>query len=384
MPRFNRFLMMASTALILGSFPERAVAAPTISGVSGTVGSGGTITISGAGFGAKPTANPVIWDNFENGTVGASVAGRTPVIGAQLSTYSSAGIPPRIVDNVNRPGSSRSVLHDFESAGQYNCSFNIQRSSWETIYFSVWWRPSRTSSVWSRNIKPFQMFGTGSTDLPIAQTGFGNPSVSDGAWRSAVMDNSPTFNHTIYSAPNLASLNDVWSRLECWMIQSSPGVANGHFECTYHVDGVYSPTTRILHQNITTRSGANVWDQILIGDYQARDSGYSGRAYTDDLYVDTTQARVELCSGETWAARGRCELQIATGWSQSSITATVASGALVASTNAYLFVVAADGTTNSNGYPVVISQGSTGQGQQQPQQPPPPPTGVERDDISTP
>ena len=48
---------------------------PSISGVSGTVFNGSSITISGSAFGTVPQAAPLVWDNFENGTNGVALKG---------------------------------------------------------------------------------------------------------------------------------------------------------------------------------------------------------------------------------------------------------------------------------------------------------------------
>ena len=42
--------------------------AQTVSGVSGTVQHGATITISGSSFGTKPTAAPLVYDDIEGGS----------------------------------------------------------------------------------------------------------------------------------------------------------------------------------------------------------------------------------------------------------------------------------------------------------------------------
>ena len=60
---------LAAGILLCGVAPL-ALGAPAISGVSGTLSSGQTVTISGSGFGTKPQAAPLLWDDFEQGTAG--------------------------------------------------------------------------------------------------------------------------------------------------------------------------------------------------------------------------------------------------------------------------------------------------------------------------
>ena len=57
------------------------MAAPTVSGVSGTLSSGQTVTVRGSGFGSKSQPAPVLWDNFEGGSSGNQIQGANATIG---------------------------------------------------------------------------------------------------------------------------------------------------------------------------------------------------------------------------------------------------------------------------------------------------------------
>ncbi|PLX24503.1 hypothetical protein C0580_04985 [Candidatus Parcubacteria bacterium] len=71
----------------------------------------------------------------------------------------------------------------------------------------------------------------------------------------------------------------------------------------------------------------------------------------DDVYVDTNQARVELCLGSSWDARGMCEIQIKTDWSDSQISFEANQGSFSENEILYLYVIDKDGNA-SNAYPV--------------------------------
>jgi hypothetical protein len=77
----------------------------------------------------------------------------------------------------------------------------------------------------------------------------------------------------------------------------------------------------------------------------------------DDILFDTTQSRVELCPGSTWAARGGCESQPATSWGASSVAVTVNRGGFATGNAAYLYVIDSTGSANANGYSVTIGGG---------------------------
>ena len=67
----------------------------------------------------------------------------------------------------------------------------------------------------------------------------------------------------------------------------------------------------------------------------------------DDVYVDATQARVEICNTATWATRTHCEIQIPVTWSSSSIGIKVNPGSFVSLANQYLYVVDSSGSVST-------------------------------------
>lgn len=75
MKRAVRWPWILSTALVTVLSPLSALAAPSISGTSGTPANGSSFTIAGTGFGSKTNAAPWLWENFESGTHGNPVAG---------------------------------------------------------------------------------------------------------------------------------------------------------------------------------------------------------------------------------------------------------------------------------------------------------------------
>jgi hypothetical protein len=76
----------------------------------------------------------------------------------------------------------------------------------------------------------------------------------------------------------------------------------------------------------------------------------------DDIFVDYTQARVELCTGSTWAAKGACEIQPPTAWGTTSISLIANTGGTFSiDDTSYIYVVKSDGTVNSDGYETTIS-----------------------------
>ena len=57
--------LLTTAAALLGTLVSTppALATPLVQNVSGTLSHGGTVTITGAGFGSKAKAAPLVWDN---------------------------------------------------------------------------------------------------------------------------------------------------------------------------------------------------------------------------------------------------------------------------------------------------------------------------------
>jgi hypothetical protein len=79
--------------------------------------------------------------------------------------------------------------------------------------------------------------------------------------------------------------------------------------------------------------------------------------WEDDLYIDTTWARVMICTGSQWNSKGICEIQIPSAWSANSVTITANQGSFASGQQAYLYVVDSTGAVNANGFPVTIGGG---------------------------
>ena len=68
------------------------------------------------------------------------------------------------------------------------------------------------------------------------------------------------------------------------------------------------------------------WENVWVGQYLGHDADDlcagigDSYAYWDDVYIDTTQARVEIGDAPTYAASRHREIQLPTAWSDSSIT----------------------------------------------------------------
>src|SRR3989344_2787135 len=62
--------LLTACLIALSAHPPKADAAPAVTGVSGQLAHGASITITGSGFGTKASAAPLKYDAFESGTAG--------------------------------------------------------------------------------------------------------------------------------------------------------------------------------------------------------------------------------------------------------------------------------------------------------------------------
>ena len=150
-------------------------------------------------------------------------------------------------------------------------------------------------------------------------------------------------------------------------LSSPAGTANGI--AGIWVDGQGSS----YRTSQTTRNSGQTFqlDAVLLGTMDGAASPGDYYIDVDDVYIDNTLSRIEICSGATWANRGTCEVQIPSAWSTSSVTATIRQGAFADSSTNYIYVVDAAGAANSSGLEITFGESDT-----------PTPTGSLRSGVS--
>lgn len=151
-------------------------------------------------------------------------------------------------------------------------------------------------------------------------------------------------------APSDALLWGQWQRLEFYAQRSSAsGVADGIWReqrigRAGYIFNITNATNWI--------TGNNEWRYIALS--HAIASVYSGyldlKIYMDDIYADSSQARVEICDNAVWSSRTHCEIQLASSWNDSQIQFDVNRGTFPDG-QAYLFVINESGIASS-GYPI--------------------------------
>lgn len=328
-------------------------AAPSVTGVSGIVSSGQSITISGSSFGAKSPAAPLYWYNFDDGTNGTALSGKEgwrnhAENGAKYSNTSPHGGSGLCVQNYVQYGGTTG----------FDTSYYTLATGQDQLYVSYLFRHAGTT--YTTGIDKNWRIGTDDT-----------PGSSGGDYRSAgllaVSDGYIFYNingvsqfpddRDIESEPLYGS--DQWTRYEGYVQYSSPaGTSNG---IAWFRIGDGTGTLR-SYTNLNNRPNGTTYkaDKFLLGlmhDHDNLGAGEYHYMYADDVYIDSTLARVEICDQNTKAGSSHCEIQIPSAWSASSATVTVNRGSFGASDSAYLYVVDSTGAANSDG--MAITFGTT-------------------------
>jgi len=328
--------------LVLLLLEASAVAAPVVTAAEGTFAAGSAVTLRGSGFGAKPTAAPLVYDSFEAGTLGAKVLTNRATVG-QWDT--GAGYDVGVYASDQAWAGAKSVKLS-TAGGVYNLSL-AKNGSFSTLYMD-WHVRIHYQSVPSRNYKPFRLYGANDAMQ------LNSVILCNGSGMSVEAGGSSSFwwDATGYS-------QDKWQHYQVALKESSAaGRADGIVKM--YIDGVLVST----HTGVVTRSSSAHWDQIRIGHYWASDgvpdcpANAGANIWLDDVFIDTSWARVEIGNAPTYAASSRREIQIPTAWADGTVGITVNPGAFSAGTGAYLYVTDAAGNTNAAGYPVTIGGGA--------------------------
>jgi PKD repeat protein len=317
---------------------------PAISGFTGTMTHGTAVTINGADFGSKSPAAPLKWEDFEGHTNGADVLIADGWNDAVFAKYSSAATYAGTLG-----------MHcDFSLSTNVSVRFDHAWTS--EIYIDVKQRfiPSSTPT---RNYKPMLLYGSCNHGLPDDNE---FPQVHLYSENTCTWDGSLKTESRgglgVSDSEYLASANGLMGsmhHMQTYMKLSTPGVADG--KIFHWLDCV----NRSDRTNVLNRDGvhaAEYWKQLRIGYYFAHDAidgcpapVGSGGAYYDDVYIDSTQARVEIGNASSYDACTFREIQIPTSWSSTQIQVTFNAGAFAQDDPAWIFVIDSNGA-KSAGY----------------------------------
>ena len=346
-------------ALLIAS--ASALATPTVQQVSGSLAHNGSITISGSGFGSKPTAAPWVWDNATASNLTSIWGGAWP---DALPGYNTGYYAP--MRGIQPPHSHDSRLIAGAHAANTGANSGYAVMLFKSLQLPTF--PCNFYASWYQLADPQWHFGGDNNFKTFDYSEGGNPYAKDTSW------------YTVYGPPHPSSATDTGLQ---WVNETgtpllNPDV-NGHnawwgaavnpmagkwskveiaFKATDQNDGyvtVWENGKKVMSYQGPTDTYPGKLRTVAVGGY-ARMQGYTTNwRYFDDVYVDTTLQRVVLADKPVLSQASIVELQIPVAWSDGSITATVNLGKFGQGQVAYLFVVDASGNPSANGYQVTAA-----------------------------
>lgn len=349
--------LTAAVALIgLSLIAGTALAAPSVQQVGGSLDHNATITITGSGFGTKPTAAPIVWDNATGNVLSDKWDGAWP---SKLPGYNTQYYGP--MRGVNPPHShdTRFIAgaHAANTGADsgYDVLFykNITVQSGGSFIYVSWYQ--RADNDWhfggDNNFKTFAYsVCCGAYQAPYWYTMYGPPHPDSNTDAGLVW----AINGQQLANPDNNGRNAWWNRAinptagkwtkEEMAIKASAG-SDGYVK-------QWENGTLVINYAGPSDQFPGNGRTVAIGGYARMQGFTSNWRYFDDVYLDTTLARVVLANKPSLADATIIENQIPTAWSDGSITATVNLGQFTQGQSAYLFVVDSSGNVSATGSPV--------------------------------
>lgn len=342
--------------IVLLSSVTPVMAAPVVRQVSGALDHNATVTITGSGFGAKASAPPVLWDNASASSLSAKWDGAWPSLlpGYNTKYYS----PMRGID----PPHSRDGRY---IAGAHAANTGAT-SGYDVLVFktlALAGSPSYIYVSWYQRADNDWVFG-GDNNYKTFEYAEGKEPYSDKQWYIAYGANHPDskkdagiqwcINGQQLSNPD-ANGHNGWFGLAVNPMAGKWSKVEMAIKATDQKDGyvtIWENGHQVLHYAGPTDVFAGNQRTLSVGGYARMQGHPSNWRYFDDVYIDTTLARVVLADKPVLSEATIIENQIPSMWNDGSISAMVNLGKFNQGDTAYLFVVDASGTASATGYSV--------------------------------
>lgn len=343
------------------AFYSQANSQPTISGYSGTVANGNSITISGSSFGSNgPTI--AIFDNFEGGVNGAYIGngvtdatiGQWVDCGASCSpiyysTYSTN------YANSGTKSSRQDWTTDLQEGARW-MGYSSSPSYMTKVYFSFWtYLPAGMGTPdygSGPNWKVWWLYrDTNTQDDYASEITSDPPSATTIGWVDG-SQNRICYPTSCAEYGAFSFTRGRWIRWEGYLVGNT---SSGSIEL-WHTDSGQARNSFGSNTGRTLDDGSSGWRTFHLPGFARADT--SSNTYYDDVYLaygDGAQARVEIGNNATYSNCTNLSVCTVTSWSASSITATARTGSFPNGA-AYLFVIDSSGNASS-GYGVTIGSG---------------------------
>lgn len=372
--------------------------APDISGVSGTIVDGGSVTVTGTDFSANNAVGTTSYQQMdalmEAGTVGQTMNSDWGALWNDYYPVADNESSNSVYDNSYAHTGTKSIslkavfdtpdntCNPAVEACRYKGNFRHTLASDITakVYISSWVRYtdenqcSKSGCQW----KIWRMNYSGvptDSDTTLYQTIFSTTGQRElHAFATSGVDEIPDppryLSDGELPGDSTVGIEDKWVRMEYQVEMSSNDVSDGTVQYWFHNPnvGVKNPINLIGNQKL--RNSETFYKYIMFGHVYDEPNM---QIWYDNITIQIgTYARFEIADTLNWADRTWSELQTYTASSDTQATLTLVQGDLLDDTQYYLFAIDGDGvvsdedtgTVGNQGYPVTfgaapISSGTT-------------------------
>lgn len=347
------------------------VATPSITNVTGTLTQGSTLTVSGSGFGSKTAAAPYYYNNMAGEVAGT----RYDAMSNPMTDFSPDGRGYPEVTASEFYSQSRSLHMHYKTStalGGFNSMFPkvglTLPANTRELYYSARVKYTHSNAIDTFDSPIFKWARAGSSTAYSGDPAFRNTMFfgadlelnGNGANHNAgYLDftGAPGGSYNpgatgaggYFDAPSLVA--NQWHDSEYTYLMSE--TAGGLFEAAINNE---------ISCSVAGTTAANSSENIewLISHFDGNDSynnhptvtGNEWHLYVDEIYVDTTRAKVFISDSPTWSGRDSTkqkDLQIPATWSATSLTVSCNIPSFTSGT-VYMYVMNENGIVNETGY----------------------------------
>jgi hypothetical protein len=321
------------------------VAFAQVARVSGTLSNGGTITITGSGFGTKTNAKPLYYWDFNTSTSTSPLGRGTFPTDDFAGTLSNALVAPgsRMALRRDVGGASGAMGPGSSSGVPFN---SPELYVWVKKYYGFGLVTDAGAN--GMNLKFFRIWHVWTHDTYNSYQA--SRGLNSGA---AVCEQTETIT-TWWDMPHEGNR---WLTEEWEYRQGDVNERNGQFNFTRDAVSGYPRTTRFLQRTSGFPEG---YDHFFFDQISNNQISAGKYLYFDSIYVDDTWQRVIISDEPTWqnavypaGSKRLREIQVPTAWTNSQITVRVRQGGLASLQNSYLYVINTAGDPiSTTGFPL--------------------------------
>lgn len=329
-PQLQKTAVGIFIALTFG-LSSLSAASPRISSVAGEIREGSTLIISGSGFSEMNSGN-VLYDlvsnqlEYESLSSGSTV----PVNEGPWSQGTNIwGNPLTIVKNGDLRTPNATATYYGEVKAYVGWPRVLSDTNNDSLYVSWWYNPSQLANNGGSNkyIRIWDRADGTATRISLTQMHMIYNGISGDSYTSWA-DTQPEANR--------------WNRFEIYVDNSSNII-------TASLNGRVVQNVKDF-QKARNSEGLTV---ALIGFDPSENNRYPDYSFRmKDIYVSTSQARVELSTSNTWDPSSRREVLNPLEWSDEKLTVSLSYFAHKPSEALYLYVIDRDGNRNTEGFPL--------------------------------